>query len=188
MWITLSNDESCSQAVDKHAARGPRVPQVVVWFWRVGQVTLVPCAAPLQAFCARHCAAALLQYALHVLLCANHGGRALDTRTHKLQNSLARGGCTQVAVRSMELPRNFARAKAIGADPAAPAPAPWPSLPARILQNIKSCGLSVPRFHESPSPTAAGARRRRRGGCCESSKTRRVSLRTTTLTRAMLKV
>ena len=26
----------------------------------------------------------------------------------------------------------------------------------RILQNIKSCGLSVPRFHESP-PTAAGA-------------------------------
>jgi len=27
----------------------------------------------------------------------------------------------------------------------------------RILQNTKSCGLSVPRCHESPSPTAAGA-------------------------------
>ena len=31
----------------------------------------------------------------------------------------------------------------------------------RILQNIKSCGLSVPRVHESPSSTAAGRRRRR---------------------------
>jgi hypothetical protein len=29
----------------------------------------------------------------------------------------------------------------------------------RILQNIKSCGLSVPRVHESPSSTAAGRRR-----------------------------
>ena len=27
----------------------------------------------------------------------------------------------------------------------------------RILQNIKSCGLSAPRWHESPSPSAAGA-------------------------------
>jgi hypothetical protein len=61
----------------------------------------------------------------------------------------------------------------------------------RILQNIKSCGLSVQRFHESPSPTAAGLRRRRRRGARrESSKTRRVSvvvLRTTTLTRVTLK-
>jgi hypothetical protein len=46
----------------------------------------------------------------------------------------------------------------------------------RILQNIKSRGLSVPRFHESPSPTASGPRRRRRGGRRESSKTRRVSV------------
>ena len=27
----------------------------------------------------------------------------------------------------------------------------------RILQNMKSCGLSAPRWHESPSPPAAGA-------------------------------
>ena len=26
----------------------------------------------------------------------------------------------------------------------------------RILQNVESCGLSVQRFHESPSPTAPG--------------------------------
>ena len=52
----------------------------------------------------------------------------------------------------------------------------------RILQNIKSCGLSVPRFHESPSPTAPAA---------NPSNTRRVSVvvrRTTTLTRVTLKV
>ena len=29
--------------------------------------------------------------------------------------------------------------------------------PLRILQNMKSCGLSAPRWHESPSPPAAGA-------------------------------
>ena len=48
----------------------------------------------------------------------------------------------------------------------------------RILQNIKSCGLSVPRFHEFPSPTAAASRsrHRRRGGRRESCQTRRPSV------------
>jgi len=65
---------------------------------------------------------------------------------------------------------------------------------ARILQNMKSCGLLASRWHESPSPTAAsppggdaGSAGGAAGGACrESFKTPRVSvvvLRTTTLTR-----
>ena len=64
---------------------------------------------------------------------------------------------------------------------------PRPRGSPRILQNIKSCGLSAPRWHESPSPTAAspdaGSAGGAAGGACrESSKTRRLSvvaLRTT---------
>ena len=44
--------------------------------------------------------------------------------------------------------------------------------PLRILQNMKSCGLSAPRWHESPSPPAAPL---------QNIKTRRVSVVTVVL-------
>ena len=49
--------------------------------------------------------------------------------------------------------------------------------PVRILQNMKSCGLLAPRWHESPSPTAASPPGGDAGGACrESFKTPRVSV------------